>query len=91
LDNPDLPPDFPVWARWLKERRLETPAILALESLKPLHNLVYQLLVFSSPLVETVGFDCRAGVQLWDDPQNIEGLIRHLESQDHIPSGDHIR
>jgi hypothetical protein len=69
------------WAQWLKDRRLETPAILALETLKPLHNLVYQFLVFSSPLVETVGFDCSAGVRLWEDPEKIEGLIRELETE----------
>ena len=80
VDSPQLTDqEMERWARWLKERRLETPAVLALESLKPLHNLIYQLLVFSSPLVETVGFNPQPVVQLWDDPTKLETLIAHLE------------
>lgn len=75
LENQDLQR----WAGWLKERRLETPAVLALESLKPLHNVVYQMLVFSSPMAEILGINPQRAVQLWEDPAHLEGLLSELE------------
>ena len=72
--------DLERWAAWLKERRLETPAGLALESLKPLHNLIYQMLVFSSPMIEVFGVSTQPALKLWEDPTKLEGLMTHLES-----------
>ena len=71
--------DLQRWAGWLKDRRLETPAVLALESLKPLHNIIYQMLVFSSPMIEILGVNPHRAVQLWEDPARLEGLLTELE------------
>jgi hypothetical protein len=76
LENSDLQR----WALWLKERRLEIPAVLALESLKPLHNIVYQMLVFSSPMIEILGVDPLRAVQLWEDPGKLESLLSQLDA-----------
>lgn len=67
------------WADWLKRRRLETPAILVLDSLKPVQVLIYQFLVFSSPFMDILGMPAAPALDLWSDQDSVERLIARLE------------
>ena len=66
-------------ADWLKGRRLETPAMLMLETLKPVQVLIYQFLVFSSPFMDILGLPAAPVVDLWSDAASVERLISKLE------------
>ena len=72
-------PEIDELADWLKRRRLETPAMLLLESLKPVQVLIYQFLVFSSPFLDILGVPSAPAVDLWSDADSVERLISKLE------------
>ena len=69
------------WAHWLRERRLQVPALLAIESVRPLRSLVYQGTLFMSPLLEIVGVPGEKLSHMWDDPQLLEFFLTRLEVQ----------
>jgi hypothetical protein len=71
-------------ARWLGERRLATPAVLFLESTKPLNFVGSQFLFFFEPMVRAVvdgkGYSRFAG--LMEDRDNVEEFLQMIERSD---------
>lgn len=69
------------FAKKIIERRLTAPAILFLESVKPLSFLGNQAMVFFEPIVQTIfglkRYDDVAG--LLENRENVEYLIRKIE------------
>ena len=68
----------------IKKRKLEAPAILALEAHKPLSNVIAQsMIVFSGFLVPFLGFqNVNDYSRLFQKRENIEKLIRLLEKDE---------
>jgi len=64
------------------ERRLATPAILFLESIKPLSFLGNQALIFFQPIVQSIvnfnSYDEIAGIL--EDRENLEYLLSKIEA-----------
>jgi len=64
------------------ERRLATPAILFLESIKPLSFLGNQALIFFQPIVQSIvnfkSYDEIAGIL--EDRENLEYLLTKIEA-----------
>lgn len=75
-------------AKEIRRRKLETPAILALESHKPLANVLAQsAIVFSGFLIPFLGFqNVNDYSRLLRKRENIERLIRLLEEKE-APEG----
>ena len=69
------------FARKIVERRLATPAILFLESVKPLSFLGNQTMVFFQPIVQSIfTFKSYDDVMtLLEDRENVEHLLRRIE------------
>lgn len=69
------------FAEKIVERRLTAPAILFLESVKPLSFLGNQAMVFFQPIVQTIfGFKRYDDVtDLLEDRENVEYLLRKIE------------
>ncbi|RKY29325.1 MAG: hypothetical protein DRP79_00700 [Planctomycetota bacterium] len=71
-------------ADWTVRRGMTTPAILCLESVKPLSYVGSQVVVFFAPALEVL-FDpvsISAFVSLMEDRNNVELLLREIESRD---------
>jgi hypothetical protein len=69
------------FAKGVVERRMTTPAILFLESVKPLSFLGNQALVFFQPIVQSVfNFKTYDEVtELLENRENLEYLLRKIE------------
>ncbi len=65
------------------ELRLETPAILALESARPLRVVASQGLLFFEPLVQSLFpmTEWRRWSELAERPEALEALVRAIEAQ----------
>ena len=68
-------------AQALTDRRLTAPAILFLESVKPLSFLASQALVFLGPMAETLlpPVEYRTFTRAIESRKNLEWLIQRLE------------
>ena len=68
-------------AGWLGQRRLTVPAVLFLESVKPLHFVGSQMLVFFEPMVHafTGGRDYTRFAQLMEDSDALEQFLVMIE------------
>ncbi len=69
------------FARKVVERRLSAPAILFLESTKPLSFLGNQTMVFFQPIVQSI-FTFKSYddiMALLEDRENVERLLRRIE------------
>jgi hypothetical protein len=85
-EEPELAPEdrelFTRIADWLAVRGLETPAILFLESVRPLSFVGSQAMVFLGPFAHAVfttrDYDRLA--QLLERRQNLEQLVRAIET-----------
>ena len=72
------------FAKGVVERRMTTPAILFLESVKPLSFLGNQALVFFQPIVQSVfNFKTYDEVtELLEDRENLEYLLKKIEEME---------
>lgn len=70
-------------ANWLKEKRLESPAILFLEMHRPLRSLAHSGALMSAPILGALfGFSrINEIVSLLEEEANVETLISLLESR----------
>jgi len=71
-------------ARWLGERRLATPALLFLESTKPLNFVGSQLMFFFEPVVRALvnGGNYSRFASLMEDRDHVEEFLRMIERSD---------
>ena len=82
-----LPPEdqalFDRLARWLVERRLETPALLFLESSRPLSFVGSQAMHFFQPLASVLFAtrDYERLARLLEDRDNFEILLATIERE----------
>ena len=82
-----LPPEdqalFDRLARWLVERRLETPALLFLETSRPLSFVGAQAMHFFHPLVSVLysGPDYERLARLLEDRANLSLLLDTIEGE----------
>jgi hypothetical protein len=68
-------------AAWLVRRRLAVPAVLFLESMKPLSFVGSQALVFLEPVVRAAtGAGTARVAALLENRENVEELLRRIES-----------
>ena len=86
--KPDaLPPEdqavFDRLARWIVERRLETPALLFLESSRPLSFVGSQAMHFFHPLASVLftGPDYGRLARLLEDRENLSILLATIEGE----------
>lgn len=83
----DLAPEdqavFDRLARWIVERRMETPAILFLESSRPLSFVGAQAMHFFQPLVSVLftGPDYERLARLLEDRANLSLLLATIEGE----------
>ena len=79
----DFDPLIEKIARKVVERRLEAPALIFLESVKPLAFLGNQLLVFLNPLVSLVvtSGDYYRFVRMIESRENVEKLLVAIETE----------
>ena len=77
----DVPPLLARLAREIVDRSLTAPAIMFLESTKPLSFLGSQVMVFFSPFVKAFwdGASYDQLASLLEDRENIEILLREIE------------
>jgi hypothetical protein len=68
-------------ARWIVEKRLETPAVLLLEINKPLSFVMGQSLYLSAPILAPIfGFEkLQKAAGLLSDHNSLETLISRIE------------
>ena len=68
-------------AGWLAGRRLTVPAVLFLESVKPLHFVGSQMLVFFEPMVHafTAGKEYTRFARLMEDSDALEAFLVMIE------------
>ena len=73
-------------ADWLARRRMATPAVFFLESLKPLNFVGSQALVFFEPVVRAFinaeGYARFAGIM--ERRENVETFLECIEAADHV-------
>jgi hypothetical protein len=71
-------------AGWLAERRMAVPAVLFLESVKPLNFVGSQLLFFFEPVVKAFvgGEGYTRFARLMEDRGNVEEFLRLIEARD---------
>lgn len=76
-------------ARWLGERRLSVPAIVLLESTKPLNFIGSQLLFFFEPIVKAVvqGRNYTRFASIMEDRENVEEFLQLIETIDQEDKG----
>jgi len=72
-------------ARWLARRSLSVPAILFLESVKPLTFVGSQALFFFEPMVKIFvgGAGYTRFARLMEDRDHVEVFLRAIETADH--------
>jgi len=71
------------FADLIKQKKMETAAILVLESIKPLAPLGGPLSrIFVSPMLHMMGVNTRHFINTFEDPKNIERLLQLLEADD---------
>ncbi len=73
-----------ILAAWVVRRRMTLPAILFLETVKPLSYIGSQAVVFLTPALEIL-FDpvkIAAFISLLENRKNIELLLREIEERD---------
>ncbi len=81
-----LPPEdqalFDRLAVWIVDRRMETPAVIFLETARPLSFVGSQAMHFFDPLVRAMFSwpDYERFARLMEDRANLEWLIRAIES-----------
>ncbi len=73
-------------AKWVVRRRMSVPAILFLESIKPLNYIGSQALVFFEPIVQTIFSigDYDTFRSAMERRENVENLLRKIEKYDAI-------
>ena len=82
-----LPPEdqalFDRLARWIVERRMETPALLFLETARPLSFVGAQAMHFFQPLASVLftGPDYERLARLMEDRQNLSLLLATIEGE----------
>ena len=82
-----LPPEdqalFDRMARWIVERRMETPAVLFLESSRPLSFVGAQAMHFFQPLASVLfaGPDYERLARLMEDRANLSILLATIEGE----------
>ena len=82
-----LPPEdqalFDRLARWIVERRMETPALLFLESARPLSFVGAQAMHFFQPLASVLfaGPDYERLARLLEDRANLSLLLATIEGE----------
>jgi hypothetical protein len=87
-DEPGLGPEDAAlldrMAAWLAERRLATPAILFLESVKPLNFVGSQMMFFFEPVVRAVieGGSYSRFASIMEERENVEEFLRRIEAAD---------
>ncbi len=71
-------------AAWVVRRRMAVPAILFLETVKPLSYVGSQVVVFLGPALEIIFDPVRIAtfVSLLENRKNIELLLREIEERD---------
>jgi len=71
-------------ADWTVRRGMTTPAILFLESVKPLSYVGSQVVVFFAPALEILfgPVSVSAFISLMEDRKNVELLLREIERRD---------
>ena len=69
-------------ARWTVERRMSAPALLFLESVKPLNFIGSQFLFFFEPIVQIFvgGKGYTRFAQLMEKRENVEAFLRCIEA-----------
>jgi len=66
----------------IKQKKLETAAILVFESLKPLAQMGGPLSrIFVSPMLHIIGINTRHIINTFEEPKNIEKLLKILEKE----------
>jgi len=83
-ENPDSELLMTHWAQKIAKRRLATPAIFMLESLKPLSLVGNQLLIFMEPIVKlfvTIK-EYPALVKILEERENLEKMIQLIEQEE---------
>lgn len=70
-------------ARWIVERRMETPALLFLETARPLSFVGAQAMHFFQPLASVLftGPDYERLARLMEDRQNLSLLLATIEGE----------
>ena len=71
-------------ARWLAERRLSVPAVLFLESVKPLHFVGSQALIFFEPMVKAVSSGKEYGrfASILESREGVESFLVLIETEE---------
>ncbi len=71
-------------AAWLAERRLAVPAVLFLESVKPLNFVGSQAMFFFEPVVRAVihGGSYSRFASIMEERDNMEEFLRRIEAAD---------
>jgi hypothetical protein len=69
-------------ARWLAERRMTVPAVLFLESMKPLNFVGSQAMYFFEPMVKAffTGDQFTRFARILERRENVEILVRLIEA-----------
>jgi len=80
---PDDQALFDRLARWLVERRMETPALLFLETVRPLSFVGAQAMHFMHPLASVLysGPDYARLARLLEDRENLSILLATIEGE----------
>jgi hypothetical protein len=71
-------------AQWLVDRRLSVPAVLFIESAKPLSFVGSQAMYFFEPMVKTFlsGKDYTRLARLLEDRDNVDAFLRIVEDRE---------
>ncbi len=71
-------------SRFLVQRKMAAPAIMTIESLRPLHNLASQLLYFLSPFAEVIfqPKEYQEFAALLENGEYIELLVKRIDELD---------
>jgi hypothetical protein len=74
-------------ARWLVERRLSVPAVLFIESSKPLNFVGSQFLFFFEPMVKIFvgGEGYTRFASLMEERENVEIFLQCIEAAEAVP------
>ncbi len=84
MDNQNTPPEFSSdWVAKIKKAGLTTPAILALETHKPLSFIFSQMIVVGQPVLDFLlpKSISQQAIALFSDRKNLETFISKLEEE----------